>query len=158
LLGAPRTGSGSVALCRTEAGRWALTILALLTLALLTLAAVGTALALGVIEALDLGERHPFRPAFALAFPFNAMFTMTLGLGMSSSPSSAGDWTARSTGSRTGAPTPLTICAARWSAWPVTSGAPRSSSISPRACATACSSFPSRRSPTCSPATARPMR
>lgn len=57
--------------------QWAVTIPALLGLA-----GVGTALATGLIVAVERRALESFWPSFAFSFPINALLTMTLGVGM----------------------------------------------------------------------------
>ena len=55
---------------------------ALMIPALLGLAGVGTALAIGLIGAVEQRALQSFWPSFAFSFPINALLTMTLGVGM----------------------------------------------------------------------------
>ncbi len=65
-------------LCALSAAlQWAVTIPALLGLA-----GVGTALATGLIGAVERRAVESFWPSFAFSFPINALLTMTLGVGM----------------------------------------------------------------------------
>jgi two-component system, LytTR family, sensor histidine kinase AlgZ len=59
------------------AAQWAVTVPTLLAVAV-----VGTALAIGLVNAVDRRPLSAVWPAFAFSFPINALLAMTLGIGM----------------------------------------------------------------------------